>query len=60
MNIAKTLQKQIRDSGESQSQLAIKINVSKSIICRFLQGRDVRLDVAEKLSKYFNLELKPK
>jgi plasmid maintenance system antidote protein VapI len=60
LTMAETLRKAIQDSGETVAALARGAGIAQPVLHRFAKGeRDLTLDTAERLARYFNLELRP-
>jgi len=60
MNISKQLKKAVRDSGMSLYAIAKGADMEYSTLHRFAAGqRDIYLETAAKLAKFFGLELCP-
>lgn len=60
MKMGDQLRAAIRESGKSANALARECGLSQPTITLFLNGKDIRLDTAQVLVEYFNLELAPK
>ncbi len=57
--LSDTLREAIRDSGMSQDEIANAIGISAGILSRFMRAeRSMNLATAEKLAKFFRLELR--
>ena len=57
--MADTLRKMIRDSGETVAAIARGAGIAQPVLHRFAKGeRSLTLDTAERLVRYFNLELR--
>jgi plasmid maintenance system antidote protein VapI len=54
------LRKKIRNCGKSLNQLSRETGVDVAALCRIVNGGDCKTVTADKLLKYFGLELKPK
>lgn len=53
------LRKVIHDSGIAHAAIERETGVKRACVMRFLRGeRSLRLDVADKLAEYFDLELR--
>jgi hypothetical protein len=53
------LKKVIAASGESILSIARSARIPQPVLCRFMAGKqDLTLRTAEKLARYFNLELR--
>jgi plasmid maintenance system antidote protein VapI len=59
MTISDDLRDAIRDSGKSVTALAKECGVPQPMLTRFVNGKDVRLETANKLAAYFGLTLQP-
>jgi len=57
MPLDEQLRDKIRDSGKSANQLAVECGVPQPVLTRFLNGKDIRLETANKLATYFGLRL---
>ena len=57
MSLSDQLRAKIRESGKSANQLAREIGIPQPTITTFLNGKDVRLETANKLAVYFGLRL---
>jgi plasmid maintenance system antidote protein VapI len=57
MPLDEQLRDKIRDSGKSVNQLAAECGVPQPVLTRFLNGKDIRLETANKLAAYFSLKL---
>jgi plasmid maintenance system antidote protein VapI len=58
MTWSETLRQTIADSGISHSEIERATGVNRSSIVRFAaRQRTIRLDVADRLAKYFGLEM---
>jgi transcriptional regulator with XRE-family HTH domain len=55
MPLADQLRALIRDSGKSANQVAEEAGLSQPTVTRFLNGKDLYLENAEKLMAYFGL-----
>jgi len=58
MTPSNRLRQAIRDSGKSANQIARETGISQPTITTFLNGRDLRMETADKLAAYFGLELR--
>lgn len=57
--MAETLRKAIERSGETVAAISRGAGIAQPVVHRFAKGeRDLTLDTAEKLSRYFDLELR--
>jgi len=57
-SLSETLKQAIRDSGQSEYQIAKAAGVSQIVISRFLSGeRDIRMATADKLAGALGLKL---
>ena len=56
--LAEILRKAIRESKTSAIALSKVTGVSQPTITEFLNGKDIRLDTAQKLADHFGLTLK--
>ena len=60
MTMTQTLRKAIRDSGLSLYAIAAGTGLKRPSLSRFrAQTQSLRLDMADKLAAFFELELKP-
>jgi len=58
--ITEVIRKAIVDSGLPLQQIADRTGVERASLSRFVRGeRSLRLDMADRLATYFELELKP-
>jgi plasmid maintenance system antidote protein VapI len=58
--MAETLRKAIAKSGRTVGAIAVDAKIPQPVLHRFYKGeRGLNLDTAEKLARYFNLELRP-
>jgi len=59
--MAETLRKAIEGSGETIAAISRGAGIAQPVVHRFAKGeRDLTLDTAEKLVRYFGLELRAK
>ncbi len=58
-SLAEQLREQIRLSEMSANALARESGVPQPMITNFLNGKDIRLETANKLAAYFGLSLQP-
>jgi plasmid maintenance system antidote protein VapI len=59
--ISERLRRAIVESGIAYLKIEQDIGVQRASLSRFVNGKQsLRLDVADKLAVYFNLELRPK
>jgi plasmid maintenance system antidote protein VapI len=56
--IAESLRQAIRTSGSSVYSLAKETSIPQSMLTRFVNGKDIRLETADRLAKFFGLSLK--
>jgi plasmid maintenance system antidote protein VapI len=60
-SMTEALRRAIAESGMAHIALARATGVQRASIMRFMHGtQSLRLDVADKLAAYFELELRPK
>ena len=59
MTISDQLRKAIAETGMTQAALAKSSGISQSMLARFINGKGVHVETADKLAAYFNLELTP-
>jgi plasmid maintenance system antidote protein VapI len=60
-SVGDRLRRQIQECGRSVNAVAIESGVPQPVLHRFVKGeRDLTLTTAEKLIRYFNLELRRK
>ena len=58
--IIETIRKHIKGCGKTRYRIAQESGVGEDQLCRIMQGRTCTVETADKLLKYFGLELKPK
>ncbi len=54
-----TLRKALQDSGYSIRRMSILTNINRETITRFMRGKNITMDNADKLAALMGLELKP-
>ncbi len=52
------LREAIQKSGKSVNQIAKETGVLQQSLSKFMRGKDVRLETAQKLADYFGLSLR--
>jgi plasmid maintenance system antidote protein VapI len=58
--LADQLRKAIKDSGKTVNAVAVEAGIPQPVLHRFAaEERDLTLDTADKLARYFGLTLKP-
>jgi predicted transcriptional regulator len=57
--MAQQLRKLVNDSGKSILSIAKECGVTQSRLFYFMEGKDIRLQTAQKLADYFGLVLVP-
>lgn len=60
ISISDTLRQAARDSGQGIRPLARAAGMDPATLLRFLRGKPVRTDQADKLAATLNLELRPR
>ena len=59
LTMAEQLKKAIRHSGKTVNAIAVESGIPQPVLHRFVKGdRDLTLTTAEKLLRYFKLELR--
>jgi len=58
--IIETIRKHIKSCGKSRYQISKETGIDQAALCRFMQGKTCTVETADKLCKYFSLELMPK
>jgi plasmid maintenance system antidote protein VapI len=58
MTPSERLRQSIRECKKSANQIARETGISQPTITTFLNGRDLRMETADKLAAYFGLELR--
>lgn len=59
MTISDQIRKAISESQKPLHVLAAESGVSSSMLWRFMNGKDIRLETADRLAEFFGLELAP-
>jgi hypothetical protein len=52
------IRKQIKTCGKTRYQISQDTGIEQSALCRIMQGKTCTLEMADKLLKYFGVELK--
>lgn len=58
--ITETLRTTIKTCGRSRYAIAKASGVDEAMLCRFMQGLDLRGETINRLAEHFGLELRPK
>jgi len=58
--IIELIRKHIQTCGKSRNQISKDAGVEPAVLCRIMQGGSCKVETADKLLDYFDLELKPK
>ena len=55
--IIEILRSKIRACGKTQYRISADTGIDKAALCRIMQGKSCRVETADKLFKYFGLEV---
>jgi len=58
--IIEIIRKQIKTCGKSRYQISKDSGVDEAALCRIMQGGSCKVETADKLLKYFGIELRKK
>ena len=58
--IIEEIRRQIEKSSESRYKISKDTDIDEAALCRIMQGGSCKVETADKLLKYFGLEVKPK
>ena len=58
--IIELIREHIETCGKSRYRISIETGVDKAQLCRIMQGGSCKVDTADKLLEYFNLEITDK
>ena len=59
MTMTETLRKAVKSGGFSRYAISQATGVNQSALMRFVQGKTIMLDTADRLAEFFNLSLTP-
>ncbi len=55
--IIELIRKHIEACGKSRNQISIDTGIEPAVLCRIMQGGSCKVETADKLLKYFGIEL---